>query len=113
MIVPIQQKALSEYRRKIDTLLRMSEDIASAAQQGDWKSALEKQRCRSEDLESFFSLDQNNLAQEVAELVASGIRSMLEIDAKVTELAYAGRDTLREEAQQSQKQTRAARAYLT
>lgn len=112
VVVPIQQRTLNEYRTRVENLLAMSEGILEAAQNGDWGQALSRQKARSAELESFFALGETTIAQEVAELIASGIRKMLESDAKVTALAYSGRETLSREACVSQQQGRAAKGYL-
>ncbi len=111
VIVPIQKRALEEYRERIEALLTMSDLILEAAHQGDWGLALERQRARSSELASFFALGDTNLAQDVAELIASGIRRMLDTDAQVTALAYSGREKLSREVGIAQKQGRAAQAY--
>lgn len=112
VVVPIQKRALSDYQQRVDDLLTMSQSILEAAQTGDWGLALSRQRERSAELESFFALGDTDIAQEVAELIASGIRRMLETDAKVTELAYSGREKLSHEAGIAKQQGRAAKAYL-
>ena len=53
------------------------------------------------------------MPQEVAELIASAIRQILAIDAQVTELACLGKANLAEDAALKQRQTRAAKAYLS
>lgn len=112
VVVPIQQRALGEYRARIENLLSLSELILTAAEQGDWTLALERQRQRSAELHAFFPVGDVTIPQDVAELISSGIRAMLTIDARVTDLAYARRESVRREAGLAQKQGLAARAYL-
>lgn len=112
VVVPIQQRALGEYRRRANELLLMSESILEAAKLGDWGLALTRQRQRSSEMASFFAVGESNISQEVAELIASCIRQMLATDAQVTDLAYSGRETLEREAGLAKQQGRAAKAYL-
>ena len=112
VVVPIQQRALGEYRARIDNLLSLSEAILAAAEQGDWSLALERQRQRSAELHAFFPTGDTTVSQDVAELISGGIRTMLAIDARVTDLAYAKREAVGREAGLAQKQGLAARAYL-
>lgn len=112
VIVPIHQRALEEYQTRAKELIELSEAILDAAQMGDWGLALARQRQRSVELERFFATDESNISQEVAELITGCIRKMLQTDAKVTHLAYSGREALEREADVVQKQGRAARAYL-
>lgn len=112
VVVPIQQRALDEYRARIENLLSLSELILTAAEQGDWTLALERQRQRSAELHAFFPVGDVTIPQEVAELISGGIRAMLGIDARVTDLAYERRESVSREAGLAQKQGLAARAYL-
>ncbi|MFT5576301.1 MAG: hypothetical protein ACI89D_001825 [Bermanella sp.] len=111
VVIPIRQCSLSEYHERVDALLAMSQSILEAAQQGDWGLALNRQRLRSAELEGFFAIGETNIAQDVAELIASGIRRMLGSDAKVTSLAYLGRESLSREVGVAHKQGQAAQAY--
>ena len=111
-VISIQHRALADCQARIDRLLEMSTAIKSAASDGVWELALDRQRCRSRELATFYS-DAQGMPQEVAELIASAIRQILAIDAQVTELACLGKANLAEDAALKQRQTRAAKAYLS
>lgn len=111
-VISIQHRALAECQARIDRLLEMSEAIRSAASDGDWELALDRQRTRSRELATFYT-NAEEMPQEVAELIASAIRQILSIDARVTELACLGKATLAEDAALKQRQNRAAKAYLS
>lgn len=111
VIVSIQHKALAECQANIDHLLSLSRAICEAAREGDWELALARQKFRSTELARFYATPQD-MPQEVAELIAFGIRQILAIDAEVTDLACHGRAALREEAGQQQRRGKAVKAYL-
>ncbi len=110
-VVSIQSKALAECRDKLEKILVISEAILEAAEEGDWELALARQRFRSTELTAFYAQG-DDLPQEVAEMIASGIRKILAIDSKVTDLACKGKASLQEEAVIKQRKGLAAKSYL-
>lgn len=110
-VISIQHKQLSECRERLHRLLGLSEAIREAAQEGDWELALARQQFRTTQLKGFYA-ESESLPQEVAELIASGIRQILAIDAEVTDLACRGKTTLQEEAALKQRQGQALKNYL-
>lgn len=110
-VVSIQSRALAECREKLDRIRAVSEAILEAAEEGDWELALARQRFRSAELTAFYAQG-DDLPQEVAEMIAAGIREILAVDAKVTDLACKGKTSLQEEAALKQRKGLAAQSYL-